>query len=35
MNLFDLSGKIAIVTGTSGKLGPVWYKTLVLAGAST
>jgi len=29
MNLFDLSGKMAIVTGTSGKLGPVWATTLV------
>ena len=28
MNLFDLSGKTAIVTGTSGKLGPVWVETL-------
>jgi len=34
MNVFDLLGKIAIVTGTSGKLGPVWRETLLIAGAS-
>jgi len=33
MNLFDLSGKSAIVTGTSGKLGPVWVETLLNANA--
>jgi len=28
MNLFDLSGKTAIITGTSGNLGPIWKETL-------
>ena len=32
-NLFDLSGKTAVVTGTSGNLGPVWVSTLKDAGA--
>lgn len=32
MNLFDLHGKKAIVTGTSGQLGPVWGQTLGDAG---
>jgi NAD(P)-dependent dehydrogenase (short-subunit alcohol dehydrogenase family) len=33
MNLFDLTGKVAVVTGSSGQLGPVWCKTLRDAGA--
>ncbi|TAL59159.1 MAG: SDR family NAD(P)-dependent oxidoreductase [Bacteroidetes bacterium] len=32
MELFDLSGKVAIVTGTSGILGPIWVETLEDAG---
>lgn len=32
-NLFDLTGKKAIVTGTSGQLGPIWCRTLRDAGA--
>ncbi|NEP33439.1 MULTISPECIES: SDR family oxidoreductase [unclassified Moorena] len=34
MNYFDLSGKIAIVTGVLGKLGPVWSRALLDAGAT-
>ena len=34
MNLFDLTGKRAIITGTSGNLGPIWEETLKNAGAS-
>ncbi|MBR8827573.1 MAG: SDR family oxidoreductase [Gomphosphaeria aponina SAG 52.96 = DSM 107014] len=33
MKYFDLSGKIAIVTGVLGKLGPVWSGALLEAGA--
>lgn len=33
MNLFDLSGKRAIVVGSSGNLGPIWIDTLIDAGA--
>jgi NAD(P)-dependent dehydrogenase (short-subunit alcohol dehydrogenase family) len=33
MSLFDLSGEIGVVTGTLGKLGPVWVETLLDAGA--
>jgi NAD(P)-dependent dehydrogenase (short-subunit alcohol dehydrogenase family) len=33
MNLFDLHGKKAIVTGTSGLLGPIWCEMLRNAGA--
>jgi NAD(P)-dependent dehydrogenase (short-subunit alcohol dehydrogenase family) len=33
MNLFDLSGKTALVTGCGGNLGPVWCDTLGNAGA--
>lgn len=32
MNLFNLHGKKAIVTGTSGLLGPIWGQTLSDAG---
>jgi len=32
-NLFDLTGKIALVTGKSGMLAPVWKETLKNAGA--
>jgi len=32
-NLFNLENKIALVTGTSGNLGPVWCSTLRDAGA--
>jgi 3-oxoacyl-[acyl-carrier protein] reductase len=33
MNLFDLSGKTALVTGGDGNLGPIWMETLRDAGA--
>jgi len=33
MNLFDLTGKKAIVTGAGGNLRPVWMQTLGDAGA--
>jgi NAD(P)-dependent dehydrogenase (short-subunit alcohol dehydrogenase family) len=32
-DLFSLKGKIAVVTGAQGKLGPVWINTLLQAGA--
>ena len=32
-NLFDLTGKTVLVTGTSGNLGPIWCSTLRDAGA--
>ena len=34
MNYFDLSGKIAIITGVLGKLGPTWCRALLEAGAT-
>jgi NAD(P)-dependent dehydrogenase (short-subunit alcohol dehydrogenase family) len=34
VNYFDLSGKIAIVTGVLGKLGPIWSRALLEAGAT-
>ena len=33
MNLFDLTGKTALVTGGEGNLGPIWMRTLRDAGA--
>ena len=32
-NLFDLTGKRAIVTGSGGQLGPIWCRTLEEEGA--
>jgi NAD(P)-dependent dehydrogenase (short-subunit alcohol dehydrogenase family) len=32
-DLFSLKGKIAVVTGAQGKLGPIWIDTLLQAGA--
>ena len=32
-NLFDLTGKHAVVTGGQGRLGPIWIDTLEKAGA--
>jgi NAD(P)-dependent dehydrogenase (short-subunit alcohol dehydrogenase family) len=32
-DLFDLHGAVAVVTGASGKLGPLWIATLLDAGA--
>ena len=32
-NIFDLSGKVAVVTGVKGLLGPIWTKALLGAGA--
>jgi NAD(P)-dependent dehydrogenase (short-subunit alcohol dehydrogenase family) len=34
MNLFDLTGKKALVVGHEGKLGPIWVETLSDAGAT-
>lgn len=34
MSQFELTGKLAIVTGAFGKLGPVWCRALLDAGAS-
>lgn len=31
--MFDLAGKVAVVTGIQGKLGPVWAQSLLDAGA--
>jgi NAD(P)-dependent dehydrogenase (short-subunit alcohol dehydrogenase family) len=31
-NLFDLTGKVALITGKSGMLAPVWVETLENAG---
>ena len=33
-NLFNLQNEVAVVTGASGKLGPVWIETLLDYGAS-
>lgn len=33
-NLFDCSGRIAVITGPAGLLGPIWTQTLLRAGAS-
>ena len=35
IDLFQLDGQIAVVTGALGKLGPVWVQTLLGAGART
>lgn len=33
MNLFNLTGKVALITGSGGNLGPIWYETLINAGS--
>lgn len=33
-NLFDCSGRISVITGPAGLLGPVWARTLLQAGAT-
>src|SRR3990167_9882214 len=32
-SIFDLSGRVAVVTGGSGRVGPIWIETLENAGA--
>lgn len=34
IDLFDLKGEIGVVTGSLGKLGPIWVETLLDAGAA-
>ena len=31
--MFDLKGKVAVVTGNGGNLGPIWSTALIMAGA--
>ncbi len=33
-NKFDLTGKVAVVTGANGRLGPIWVRALLNHGAS-